>query len=93
MGKGVAQLAQGRESPLHRGVDQAHTASEGDLGTKKTQRPIRQEEAIIAEGSRGHQGLKQVLKGGIDPGDAHQHRTSATLLEHLQGDATGSVGC
>ena len=74
MGKGVAQLAQGRESPLHRGVDQAHTASEDDLGTKRTQRPIRQEEAITAAGYRGHQGLQQVL------------------LEHLQSDATGSVG-
>ena len=93
MGKGVAQLAQGGQGPLHRGIDQAQTASEGDLGTERTQRPIRQEQPIPPTGRRIHQGLKQMLKGGIDPGDAHQHRTSATLLEHLQGDATGSVGC
>ena len=31
MRKGVPQLAQGREGPLHRGIDQAQTASEGDL--------------------------------------------------------------
>jgi len=31
MGEGIAQLAQSRESPFNRGVDQAQTASEGDL--------------------------------------------------------------
>jgi hypothetical protein len=91
--EGVAQLSQGGQRSFNRSVNQSHTASEGDLGTERTQRPIRQEEAVTSEGSRGHQGLQQVLQGGIDPGDAHQHRTSATLLEHLQGDATGSVGC
>jgi len=89
MRKGVAQLAQGRESPLHRGVDQAQTASEGDLGTEGTQGPIRQKQAITSAGCRGHQGLKQVLKGGIDPGHTHQHRAPAALLEHLQGDGAG----
>jgi hypothetical protein len=33
-----------------------------------------------------------VLKGGIDPGHTYQHRTPAAFFEHLQGDATGSVG-
>ena len=31
MREGIAQLAQSRESPFNRGVDQAQTASEGDL--------------------------------------------------------------
>ena len=93
MGKGVAQLAQGREGPLHRGVDQAQTASEGDLGAEGSQGAIGQEQAVTAAGCRGHQGLKQVLKGGINPGYAHQHRASAALLEHLQGDAASTVGC
>jgi hypothetical protein len=93
MGKGVAQLSQGRESPLHWGLDQSQTTSEGDLGAEGTQGPIGQEKAVTPVGCRGHQGLKQVLKGGIDPGNAHQHRTPAALLEHLQGDAASTVGC
>ncbi|GDX77694.1 hypothetical protein LBMAG41_27740 [Cyanobium sp.] len=31
-----------------------------------------------------------MLKGGIDPGDTHQHRTSAALLKHLEGNGSGS---
>jgi hypothetical protein len=89
MGKGITQLAQGRESPLHRGVDQAKTASEGDLGAKRTQRPIRQEKAITTVECRGHQGLKQVLKSGIDPGHPNQYRTTPALLKHLQGNGAG----
>jgi hypothetical protein len=31
-----------------------------------------------------------MLKGGIDPGDTHEDCATATLLEHLEGDAPGS---
>ncbi|MFM7266061.1 MAG: hypothetical protein ACKOZW_10835 [Cyanobium sp.] len=46
----------------------------------------------MTPGSRGHQGLEQMFKGGIDSGHTHQHRTPAALLEHLQSDAASSVG-
>jgi hypothetical protein len=92
VGEGIAQLAQDRESPLHRGVDQPQTASEGDLGTERTQGPIRQEKAITTKGCRGHQGLKQVLKGGIDPGDTHQDCSATALFEHLQGNSSRCLG-
>jgi predicted N-acyltransferase len=42
--------------------------------------------AAAAEGA-----LKQVLKGGIDPGHAHQHGATSAFLEHLQGDGAGCV--
>ena len=92
MREGITQLAQGGECPLHRGVDQPQTASEGDLGTEGTQGPIRQEKAVTTVGGRSHQRLKQVLKCGIDPGYAHQHGTTAALLQHLQGDGAGCGG-
>jgi hypothetical protein len=92
MREGVAQLAKGRKSPLHRGVDQAQTASEGDLGTERTQRPIRQEEAVTTVVCWGHQSLKQVLKGGIDPCDPNKHRATTALFEHLQGNSSRCLG-
>ena len=87
--EGIAQLPQGRESPLHRGIDQPQTLSKSNLRAKGSQGSVWQEQPITTAWWWVHQGLKQVLQCGIDPGDADQNCPAAALFQHLKGDAPG----
>jgi hypothetical protein len=65
---------------------------QADPCAERAERAIGLKEGIVATSRWQQHGLQQSLQGRIHPGDANQYGSSTTLLEHLQGNATGGVG-
>ncbi|MCS5700505.1 fatty acid desaturase [Cyanobium sp. FGCU-52] len=92
VGEGIAHTTQDVEGSLHWRFDQAEAMGQADPCAERSERAIGLEEGIIATSRWQQHRLQQTLQRRIHPGDAKQYGSSTTLLQHLQGNATGGVG-
>jgi hypothetical protein len=84
--KAIAHTPKDLQGMLHRRFDQTQAGGQCDPCSERPQGPIGLEEGVDRSSPWEKPGMEKTFKCHIDAGNTHQHRSSSTLLEHLQGD-------